>query len=108
MTAGYLVGDDAQAFLRQPPHEDGGEELIVLAEDELGGHVRPRIQWPAGVPDRRGFPAPAPSQRLFGQRARQSVVETDERVVVAGLAAVQPGLLLGGLPVAGAGPPLAR
>ncbi len=107
MAAGYLVGDDAQALLRHPPHEDAGEELVVFAQDEPGGHVRPGIQWPGRVPDHRGFPAPAPSQSLLGQRARNSVVEADERVVVAGLAAVEPGLLFGGLPVAGAGPPFA-
>jgi len=44
----------------------------------------------------------------LGQGAWHAVVETDERVVVAGLAAVMPGLLLDCLPVAGAGPPLAR
>src|SRR6185312_5968443 len=108
MAAGYLVGDGVQAFFRQPPHEGGGEELVVLAQDELGGHVRPRIEWPGRVPDRRGFAAPAPAQSLLGQRARYPVVEADERVVVAGLAAVKPGLLLGGLLVAGVAPPLAR
>src|SRR5580693_7498769 len=108
MTAGYLVGDGAKAFLGHPAHEGGGEEPVVLAEDELGGNVRPRTQWPGRIKDHRRFPAPAPSQSLLGQRARNSVVEADERVVVAGLAAVEPGLLLGGLPVAGVGPPLAR
>src|SRR5262245_19914821 len=106
MTGGYLVGGGAQAFLCQPPHEGGGKELVALAQDELGGHVRPSVEWPGRVPDRRGFPAPAPSQSLLGQRSRYSVVEADERVVVAGLAAVEPGLLLGGLPVSGVGPPL--
>ena len=93
MTAGNLVRDGAQALLCQPPHESGGEELVVLAQDEPGGHVRPRIEWPGGIPDRGGFPAPAPAQGLLGQRARHPVVETDERVVVAGLAAIDPGLL---------------
>src|SRR5260370_17205107 len=48
MTAGNLVGDGAQALLGQPSQEGGGEELVVLAQDELGGHVRPRIQRPRG------------------------------------------------------------
>src|SRR6266699_2185380 len=108
MTAGNLVRDDAQALLCHPPQEGGGEELVVFAEDELGGHVRPRIKRPGRIPDRRGFPAPAPSQGFCGQRARYAVVVADERVVVAGVAAIQPGLLLGGLPVAGVAPPLAR
>ena len=58
MTAGNLVRDGAQALLCQPPHEGGGEELVVLAQDELGGHVRPPIERPAGIPDREGLPRP--------------------------------------------------
>src|SRR5215472_17586103 len=86
MAAGDLVGDGAQAVLCQPPHEGGGEELVVRAQDDLGGHVRPRIEWPGRVPDHRGFPAATPAQSLLGQRARYAVIEADERVVVAGLA----------------------
>jgi hypothetical protein len=41
MAAGDLVGDGAQALLCQPPHKGGGEELVVPAEDELLGPVRP-------------------------------------------------------------------
>ena len=108
MAAGNLVRDGAQALPCHLPHEGGGEEVVVFAEDELGGHVRPGIEWARGVVDDGGFPASAPSQGLLGQRARYAVVESDERIVVAGRAAVQPGLLRGGLPVAGAGPPLGR
>jgi hypothetical protein len=80
--------------------------MVVLAQDELGGHVRPRIQWPGRIPNHRGLAAPAPAQGLLGQRARYSVVETDERLVVVGLAAVQPGLLRRSLPVTGVASPL--
>src|SRR5215471_11057769 len=107
VTGGDLVGHGAQTLMCQPPHEGGGEEVVVLAQDELGGHVRPRIEWPWRVPDRRGFPAPAPAQGFFGQRARYAVVESDERIVVAGHAAVEPGLLFSGLLVTGVGPPFA-
>lgn len=50
----------------------------------------------------------AGKQGLLGQRTRDAVVEADERVVVAGGAAVKPGLLGGGLLVARVVPPLAR
>src|SRR5215471_18132380 len=50
VTAGDLVGDGAQALLCQPPHEGGGEEVVVLADDEFGGHVRPGIERPGRVP----------------------------------------------------------
>src|SRR5215831_19448163 len=108
MAAWDLIGDAAQAVLCQAPHERGGEEPVVLAEDELSGHVRQCIKRPWRVPDRCGFSAPAPAQGLLGQRARYTVVEADERVVVAGLAPVEIGLLFGGLLVAGVVPPLAR
>jgi hypothetical protein len=78
--------------------------MVLLAEDELGAHIRPRIQWPGRVPDRGGFAAPSPAESFLGQRARYSIVEAGERVIVAGFATVEPGLLLGGLLVAGVGP----
>src|SRR5215469_4030121 len=102
-----LVGDGAQPFLCHPPHEGGWEELVVLAQDELGWHIWPGTERPWGVPDCCGLPAPASSQRLFSQGVWYSVIEADERVVVAGLATVQFGLLVRGLPVAGVGPALA-
>src|SRR5215469_18585894 len=101
VTAGNFVGHGAQTLMCQPPHEGGWEEVVVLADDELGGHVRPRIERPWCIPDRRGFPAPAPAQGFFGQRARYAVVVSDERIVVAGRAAVQLGLLISGLLVTG-------
>src|SRR5258707_15516057 len=49
MTAGNLVGDGAQAFLCQPPHERGGEELVVLAQDEIWWRGPPRPGRPWGI-----------------------------------------------------------
>ena len=45
--------DGAQALPCQPPHERSGEEAVIVAQDEPGGHVRPRAERPGRIPHLR-------------------------------------------------------
>jgi len=96
VAGGDLVGDDGEPVGHDPAHEVGGEEAVLGAQHETGGHVGPRRQGPPAAPGGGGLVA-ALALGLFGEGAGDVVVEGDEGVVVAGPAAVPAGLLLDGL-----------
>jgi hypothetical protein len=102
-----LVGNDAETFGDHASHERLGEEPVLRAQHEPRRHRRQFVEGPGGVVGRLRLSSLL-AHRLLGEGAGHVVIERDERVVVAGEAAVALGLLSNGVAVAGVGPPVGR
>jgi hypothetical protein len=86
VAGGDLVGSDAKTLGDDPAHELRREEAILGAQDEPRRHGWPGVEWPRAVVRGVRFRALL-AQCLLGKGAGHIMVEGDERVITAGLAA---------------------
>src|SRR6266566_10142859 len=101
-----LIRDDAKPLGDHPAHEPSREEAVLGAQDEPRRYRGPGAERPRAAARRvRLRPTPL-GHGLLGQVTGNVMVEGDERITVAGLAAVSRSLLGNGLPPAGIGGPV--
>src|SRR5215469_18683256 len=106
VASGDLVGNDAEPLGDHPAHEPGGEEAVLGAQDEPGGYRGPGSERPRAAAWRVRLRPASLAHGLLGQVTRNVMVEGEERITAAGLAAVSRSLLGDSLRQAGIGGPV--